>query len=198
MIYKVGITGGIGSGKTLVCKIFETLGVAVYYADEAARRMMSEDEIIIEKLKRILGENAYEGNQLNRGYIASVIFNNSEILREINQIVHPAVQEDFRKWTGQVTGSPYVIEEAAILYESGASAYLDTIVLVYASEKTRLQRVMERDGVGEDLIRERMRNQISEEEKKRLADHVIMNDNNILLLPQVVKLHQEFLNNLAK
>ncbi|MBN1132941.1 MAG: dephospho-CoA kinase [Bacteroidales bacterium] len=195
-MYRVGITGGIGSGKTLVCKIMEVLGVAVYYADEAAKRIMSEDSMIKESLKELIGRKAYVGNRLNRAFIASRIFSDERLLKQINQLVHPAVQRDFDGWAARVSGSPYVIEEAALLFESGAAGFLDAVVLVYASEGTRIRRVAERDGTEEHLVRDRMRHQMDEEEKRKLADHVIYNDGNDLLIPQVVKLHQDILKNI--
>lgn len=193
MIFRVGITGGIGSGKSLVCRIFETLGVSVYYADTEAKRIMLEDKKVKEQLIELLGDDAYKGNNIDRSYIASEIFNNEMLLTRMNQIVHPAVHSDFIKWSGAITDSPYVIKEAAIMFESGSDKLVDTTVLVYASETTRIERVRKRDGVEEKIVKERMKNQMDEEEKRQLADHIITNDNEHMVIPQVIALHEEFL-----
>lgn len=193
MIFRVGITGGIGSGKSLVCRIFETLGVSVYYADTEAKRIMLEDKKVKEQLIELLGDDAYKGNNIDRSYIASEIFNNEMLLTRMNQIVHPAVHSDFIKWSGAITDSPYVIKEAAIMFESGSDRLVDATVLVYASETTRIERVRKRDGVEEKIVKERMKNQMDEEEKRQLADHIITNDNEHMVIPQVIALHEEFL-----
>ena len=193
MIFRVGITGGIGSGKSLVCRIFETFGVSVYYADTEAKRIMLEDKKVKEQLIELLGEDAYKGNNIDRSYIASAIFNNEMLLTRMNQIVHPAVHSDFIKWSGAIADSPYVIKEAAIMFESGSDKLVDTTVLVYASETTRIERVCKRDGVEEKIVKERMKNQMDEEEKRQLADHIITNDNEHMVIPQVIALHEEFL-----
>ena len=193
MIFRVGITGGIGSGKSLICRIFETLGVSVYYADTEAKRIMLEDKKVKEQLIELLGDDAYKGDNIDRSYIASAIFNNDMLLTRMNQIVHPAVHSDFIKWSGAITDSPYVIKEAAIMFESGSDKFVDTTVLVYASETTRIERVRKRDGVDEKIVKERMKNQMDEEEKRQLADHIITNDNEHMVIPQVIALHEEFL-----
>ena len=196
MMLKVGITGGIGSGKTIVCRIFETLGAPVYYADLEARRIMRDDIAVRELILQLLGAEAYKGQELNRSYIASRIFGDRDLLRQVNSIVHPAVHNDFLHWVSTVTEASYVIKEAAILFESGSASDLDHTVLVYASEETRIQRVIERDGTDPEQVRQRMLNQMPDEEKKKLADYVILNDLNKMLIPQVVDIHVEFLNKL--
>lgn len=193
MSLKVGVTGGIGSGKTLVCKVFETLGIPVFYADDEAKRVMSDNGDVRDQLKALIGRDAYEDGTLNRPYIASRIFRDRDLLKQMNAIVHPVVHEEFKTWVENQGHAPYVIEEAALLFESGAAQRLDTIVEVYASEETRIRSVCERDGVVEEKVRERMRNQMDEEEKRRLADHVILNEENEMLLPQVAELHEMLL-----
>lgn len=189
MSVKVGITGGIGSGKTLVCKIFEYLGVPVFYADDEAKRIMVEDKDVKARLISLLCKPAYRGPDLDTAYIASKIFRDENLLKKMNAIVHPAVHEAFIDWANRQGDVPYVIEEAALIFESGAADRLDAIVEVYASEDTRIRRVCERDGVDETMVRNRMQHQMDEEEKRTLADHVILNDENDLLLPQIVELH---------
>ena len=193
MSMKVGITGGIGSGKTFVCKIFENLGVPVFYADDEAKRIMVEDADVKKGLMALLGRSAYRGGILDRAYVASKVFRDKELLEGMNAIIHPAVHRVFHDWAESQRDVPYVIEEAALLFESGASDRLDTIVEVYASADTRIRRVCERDGVDEAMVRDRMKHQMDEEEKRRLADHVILNDGNEILLPQVVELHAMFI-----
>jgi dephospho-CoA kinase len=186
---KVGITGGIGSGKTLVCKIFEYLGVPVFYADDEAKRIMVEDMDVKARLMSLLGGPAYRGLDLDTAYIASKIFRDENLLKKMNAIVHPAVHAAFIDWANRQGDVPYVIEEAALIFESGAADRLDAIVEVYASEDTRIRRVCERDRVDETMVRNRMQHQMDEEEKRTLADHVILNDGNDLILPQIVELH---------
>jgi len=190
---RIGITGGIGSGKTYVCKIFEILGIPVFYADSEAKRLMEYDPEMRESIIALLGSDAYAGNKLNRAFIASRVFEQEDMLEKLNRIVHPQVRKAFLSWSENITDKPYVIEEAAILFESGASKFMDKTVLVYAPEEIRVRRVMERDHVGEEAVRNRMQNQMDEEKKRQLADYIIVNDNVNLLIPQVIELHNKFL-----
>ncbi len=190
----MGLTGGIGSGKTLVCSVLEKLGVAVYYADSEARRMMSSDETLIGQIKERFGLESYSGNSINRGYLAQQVFGDRDKLAALNAIVHPAVRKDFIRWVKSQKDVPYVVEEAAILFESEASRFMDRSVLVYAPETLRIKRVMERDGVDEESVRRRMKYQMDENEKKKLADYIICNDEIEMLLPQIISLHKEILN----
>jgi dephospho-CoA kinase len=193
-MFKLGLTGGIGSGKTLVCQIYEKLGVSVYYADRAARELMNTDADLIAGIRAMFGEKAYGKDGLNRQYLAGLVFGDHEKLAGLNSLVHPAVQKDFIRWTKLQSGSPYVLEEAAILFESGASAGMDLTVLVYAPEELRISRVMKRDGVERQDVLRRMEHQLSEEEKLERADHVLINDGTRMLLPQVIELHNMVLN----
>lgn len=193
-MYLLGLTGGIGSGKTLVCSLLERLGIPVYYADAAAKRLMNQDPVLAGAIIRLLGEEAYHGTSLNRGFVADAVFGDPDLLAQLNALVHPAVRKDFSIWVEHQERVPYVVEEAAILFESGAHRFLDGSVLVYAPEELRIRRVMERDGVEELSVRKRMMHQMNEEEKMKLADHIIYNDDRQMLLPQVIALHNKLLN----
>lgn len=193
MMFQVGVTGGIGSGKTLVCNVFEKLGIPVYRADLEARRLMEADQLLVGRIVELFGEEAYLGESLNRRYLADCVFGNREMLMELNTLVHPAVRKDYLGWLGGQIEVPYVVEEAAILYESGASRWMDLVVMVYAPERLRISRVMARDGVGEETVRKRMAHQMDEEEKRVRADLVIVNDENQRLLPQILEVHRQIL-----
>ena len=193
-MFKLGLTGGIGSGKTLVCQIFEKLGIPVYYADIAARDLMNTDPQLKVGIRQMFGEEAFGEDGLNRQYLADSVFGDPEKLSGLNELVHPAVRKDFFKWSLQQKGSPYVLEEAAILFESGASTGMDLSVLVYAPEELRISRVMKRDGLRREDVLKRMGHQMSEEKKLEMADHVLINDGSRMLLPQVIDLHNNMLN----
>jgi len=192
-MFKLGLTGGIGSGKTLVCQILERLGVSVYYADTEAKSLMDTDAGLIDGIRQLFGEKAYGKEGLNRKYLAGIVFGDREKLAELNRLVHPLVRKDFIRWTELQTGSPYVVEEAAILFESGAHALMDYSVLVHAPEELRIRRVMERDSLSREQVLKRIGQQMSEEEKKALADHVLINDGSRMLLPQVIELHNSII-----
>lgn len=187
----IGITGGIGSGKTTTCQIFEQLGVPVYYADVRAKQLMVEDPLK-SKVVQAFGERAYNNGQLDRSYLAKEVFNSKEKLSVLNGIVHPAVGDDFDEWLEQNSKVPYVLKEAAILFESGAYHAVDYTVLVIAPEDVRINRVMQRDGSTRDEVLQRMNNQWTQERKAKLADHIINNDGSHMLIPQVLELHQKF------
>lgn len=188
----VGITGGIGSGKTTTCVIFEHLGVPVYYADVRAKELMAKNAKLRNKITQAFGERAYDGDKLNRKYLAEVVFNSSEKLSVLNGLVHPAVADDFDEWLEAHTSHKYVLKEAAILFESGAYHAVDLTVLVVAPEELRVERVMKRDGVSKEEVMQRMNNQWTQERKAKLADHIINNDSHKLIVPQVLELHQKF------
>ncbi|MFO7935594.1 MAG: dephospho-CoA kinase [Bacteroidales bacterium] len=194
-MFQVGITGGIGSGKTLVCRVFDKIGIPVYDADSRARSLMNHDPGLVSEITDLLGQEAYRDGSLDREYVAGKVFMNEDLLNRLNRIVHPAVRDDYLQWVKDRTEVPYVIEEAAILFESGAHRFMDLTVLVYAPEDLRIRRVMERDGVSEEEVRMRMRHQMNEEEKKKLADKMISNDGTEMLLPQIIRLHQHILKN---
>lgn len=188
---KVGLTGGIGSGKTTVAKIFEVLGIPVYYADEAARNLMNNDPGLKKELIRHFGPEIYRGNELDRKYLASVVFGDRAKLALLNSLTHPATIRDAEQWM-QKQAAPYAIKEAALLFESGAAAHLDVIVGVYAPQHMRVQRVMERDGSSAEEVAVRINRQMDEELKMKRCDHVIRNNEQDLLIPQVLELHRLF------
>lgn len=192
-MYKVGLTGGIGSGKSFVARIFSELGVPIYQADIEAKKLIEVDPDIIAAYKQFFGDEIYTPLGLNRKGVAAMVFGDKEILDKVNKVVHPAVERHFQSWLQQHSNAPYVIHEAAILFESGASEVMDTIVVVAAPEEVRVARVMERDGVGSEQVHLRMSHQLSEAERIARADFVINNDSSQLLLPQVVELHEKLL-----
>lgn len=193
---KVGITGGIGSGKSTVCRLFSVLGIPVYDADLNAKLIMNEDEKLVAAIKELIGEDAYTNGVYNRRFVSSLIFSDRLLLEKLNAIVHPAVSEHFIAWEQTQKEAPYVIKEAAIMFESGTYKMNDLNVLVYASKETRLRRVQQRDMLSKEDILKRMNNQMDEEEKRKYADHVIMNEEDSLLIPRVMHLHQLFLQGL--
>lgn len=154
---KIGITGGIGSGKTIVCDIFKILGVKVYNSDTRAKELLDTDEEIVKSIKAVFGSEIYVSGKANRKLLAEKVFNNPEALRKLNSIVHPAVFADFDKWLGNHAHEPYIIKEAAIMLESGANKFLDKVVLVYSPVEIRLQRVMNRDNSSRDAVLSRMK-----------------------------------------
>lgn len=188
---KIGLTGGIGSGKSTVAKIFETLGIPVYYADAEAKRLMNSSETLKKVIRQNFGEATYENDQLNRKYLAGIVFNNPEKLELLNALIHPVTINDAEQWMQQQS-APYSIKEAALLFESGATENLDFIVGVYAPQALRIKRVMKRDGLIADEIMKRINRQVNEEMKMKLCDFVITNNEQELLVPQVLKLHQHF------
>lgn len=190
---KIGITGGIGSGKSTVCKVFKVLGIPVFNADEEARRLMQEDKNLVEKIKELFGEEAYLNNKLNRAKLAAMVFENKDLLQKLNAVVHPAVGKEFIRWAEKQTNQPYVIKEAAILFESNAHRGLDYVIAVSAPEKLRIERIMQRDGVSAEQVKQRMKNQWPERKKVQLADFVVVNDDKKMVLPQVMRLHDIFM-----
>jgi dephospho-CoA kinase len=192
---KVGLTGGIGAGKSTVAKILEVLGFPVFYSDQEAKKLMEHDDNIIEKLKNCFGSSIYINQQLNRSSLASKVFQNEVLLEKLNNIVHPAVRNAFDKWT-MIQKKSIVINEAAILFETGAYQSFDKVILVTAPENIRMNRVMTRDNITKEQVIERMKNQWSDDKKIPLADHVIINDESTPVLPQIEKIIIA-LNNLA-
>ena len=188
----VGVTGGIGSGKTTVCQIFEHLNVPIYYADSRAKELMASNSDLKAAIIKSFGEDSYTNGQLNRPYLAKLVFTSPEKLALLNSLVHPAVANDFERWLEENDTVPYVLKEAAILFESGAYQDVNTSVLVIAPEDVRLQRVMKRDGSSKEEVLQRMKNQWTQERKDKLADHIINNDGTQLLIPQVLELHKKF------
>ena len=191
---KIGITGNIGGGKTTVSKVFEVLGIPVFYADDAAKKVMVDDPELIAGLKKAFGDDAYiDDGTLNRKHIASIVFNNEKKLAKLNSIVHPAVFRAFDTWAAQIKNAPYVIKEAALLFESSSYKMCDYSLMVSAPLELRIARVMQRDGLSRVEIESRNARQLPEQQKLKLADFVICNDDTVLVIPQVLELHQHFL-----
>lgn len=193
---RVGITGGMGSGKTTVCKIFESLDIPVYYADDEAKWLISNDKDLKKGIVKIFGDEAYtEQGEYNRPFVAKIVFEHKEKLAALNALVHPAVERHSRAWHEKhaEAGEPYTLREAALMVESGSYKFLDLLIVVTAPEDLRIQRVMQRDGATEQEVRARMKSQLPEEEKVKLADFVIVNDGQRALIPQVWQIHQAIL-----
>ena len=189
---KVGITGGMGSGKTTACKIFESLGIPVYYADDRAKWLMTNDVTIVNGIKKLFGEEAYlQNGALNRPHIANIAFSDQGKLTELNALVHPAVGQDSRRWRHEQIDFPYTLQEAALMFESGSAKALDRVIMVYAPKKTRIKRILDRDQTTQEAIEARMNKQMPEEEKVKQADYVILNDGEHALIPQIWQLHQQ-------
>ena len=194
---KVGITGGIGSGKTTVCEVFERLGVPVYYADKQAKYLMETDKKLREAIRLLFGDEAFDAeNNLNRAFIAGIVFKDEEKLLALNALVHPAVKADYDSWNAILARKeyPYSLKEAALLVESGSYKDLDKLIVVSAPLEDRIKRVMARDNISEEQVKARIDAQLPESEKVKLADYVI--DNNLImeLVPQVGKVHLDLLN----
>jgi dephospho-CoA kinase len=185
---KIGITGGIGSGKTHVAQIFMKMGVPIYFADERAKWLMSTNLIIIKKILQLFGPNAYQNDSLNRAYIANKIFKNKLLLEKLNAIVHPEVSADFKKWVDSQK-APYVLKEAALLIESSSFKDLDAILTIDAPIEVRIKRAANRDKQTEKEIERRIKNQLPNNIKVNAADFVINNDGYTPLLPQVIQLN---------
>lgn len=190
---KVGVTGGIGSGKSMVCNIFKTLRVPVFNADTEAKKLMNNDQNIKHALIALLGKNIYtDQGTLDKKGMADIIFNDKEILQKINQIIHPAVRKQFGVWY-QNQNTDYIVQEAAILFESGAYQLMDINILIKAPEELRIKRVMERDGVLENQVIARMANQWNDEKKEKLADFIVYNDERDFLTTQILEIHKKIL-----
>jgi dephospho-CoA kinase len=192
---QIGITGGIGSGKSLVCRIFQVLGVPVYDADSRAKSVMTTDGILITQIKKEFGVLSYhENGAVNREYLAKEVFSNPEKLKILNQLVHPRVNVDYARWLTEQQGRPYVLKEAALLYESESYQQLSKIIVVYAPEELRIKRVLDRDKHRTaEQVKAIIHNQLKDEEKKERADFVIVNNETTLVIPRVLELHEQFL-----
>ena len=188
---QIGITGGIGSGKSLVCKIFQCLGISVYDADSHAKELMTTDGILISNIKKEFGELSYNTDgSLNRNYLSLRVFNDAEQLKKLNELVHPRVAIDYKRWVENKIGFPYVLKEAALLFEAGSNQQLDKVIVVHAPEEIRIRRVLKRDRHRtEAQVKSIVKNQMPEEEKMKRADFIVRNDETVLLIPQIVELH---------
>jgi len=193
-MFRVGLTGGIGSGKTLICKIFEMLGIPVYYADLQAKKIMTTDPKINAKLTEYFGETVFKEGKPDMEKIAAIVFSNTNALNLLNSLIHPLVRNDFDIWSRTRQKSAYVIQEAAILFETGASKLLDYTIAITAPEDLRIKRVMDRDHIDRKNVLARIRNQMDDAERNSMADAVVINDDTVLVIPQVVELHHKLLN----
>lgn len=193
----VGLTGGIGSGKTTIAKMFEKLGISVYISDKEAQKLIESDENIKNRIKSSFGELAYINGKYNRKYIAEIVFKDKDKLSVINEIVHPEVVKHFLEWKTK-QNSPYVIKESAILFESGAYQNCDYIITVTVPEQERIRRVVERDGVSEKSVRERIKNQWTDEKRISLSNEVINNINIEISSLKVQEIHSKLIKKLRK
>ncbi|NDV57099.1 dephospho-CoA kinase [Bacteroides sp. 519] len=188
MSIKLGITGGIGSGKTIVSKLLNNMGVPVYISDIEAKRLTVSDANIRSQLTSLLGKDIYINNELNKPLLANYLFGNREHAHIINGIIHPQVKEDFRHWAKRLSAHPVIAMEAAILIEAGFANEVDKIVMVYAPLDIRVERAMKRDSANKEAVIQRIKSQMDDEEKRKMADYVIVNDNKTPLIPQILNL----------
>lgn len=194
MSIKVGLTGGIGAGKSLVSDIFKTLGVPVYYSDVTAKKLMIEHNDLKAGIIRNFGDEAYQGGKLNREYLSKQIFNNEGKRQKIHDLVHPLVQKDYLTWLKRHADAPYTLKEAALLFEAGTSRDLDKVILVYAPKALRLNRILLRDPHRSlEQVEHIMDKQMSDTKKKKLADYTVINDERKMVIPQVLEIHQNIL-----
>jgi dephospho-CoA kinase len=189
---KIGLTGGIGSGKTTVASLFEILGIPVFYSDIEAKQLMNRDESIINAIKIQFGEKSYVDNKLDSTYLSEIVFNNPSQLNWLNQLIHPATINASKKWM-ESQFAAYVIKESALLFESGAEKGLDFTIGVHTIDEIRIQRIIKRSGISREDVAKRIAKQMDESEKMSKCDFIIDNNEKELLMPQVLKLHEHFL-----
>lgn len=191
---KIGITGGIGSGKSTACKVFEILGIPVFYADDVAKQIMVIDPLLKSQVKDTFGVESYlEDGSVNRKYLAQIVFNNEQELQKLNKLVHPAVFRAFDNWAlGLTSKAPYLVKEAALLFESDSYKMCDQNILVTAPLEVKINRVMQRDNVSREEVEARMSKQWTDEEKIKLANFIIYNDEQHSVISQVLELHEIF------
>lgn len=189
---KVGVTGGIGAGKSIVCRVFATLGIPVFDADAAAKMLMEQDDALVSSISALFGNEVYSNGKLNRELLAAKVFNNTSLLQQLNAIVHPATIAYGRNWM-ELQKAPYAIKEAAIFFESGSHKEMDIMIGVFAPEDVRIKRVLTRPGMTRETVKQRIVNQMSDAEKMTLCDYIITNDGNVALIPQVTAIHRQIL-----
>lgn len=186
---KVGITGGIGSGKSVVCQVFHTLGIPAFNADTAAKYLMENDATLVRNIKSLFCEEVYIDGRLNRQLLSSIVFKDKALLDKLNALVHPATIAYGSEWMAQQK-APYIIKEAAIFFESGTYKEMDVMIGVTAPEPLRIKRAMQRDSATREKVLQRIAQQMDEQEKMNRCDYVIVNDDKTALLPQIEKIHQ--------
>lgn len=192
---RVGITGGIGSGKSMVCEVFRRLNVPVFNSDLKSRYLTDNDPEIRKELISLAGDRIYEGRKLDRKLLAKYIFNDRDLLAKVNSLIHPRVADCFRQWCLRHTNKSYIIHESAIIFESGANSMMDKIITVSCPQDLRISRVIEREHASMEKIMAIIGNQMPEQEKILRSDHIIQNDGTRLIIPQVLYLHQLFSSN---
>ncbi len=193
---KIGLTGGIGSGKTTIAKMFELLGVPIYYSDSKAKLLMTEHKRLRADLINLLGTEVYlKSGEINKDYLSKLIFKNQGLLSKVNSIVHPIVKNDFEDFCIIHRNAPYIIKESAILIETGLYKQLDKIILVIASETARVNRVKERDLMDRKSITDRISKQWKDFEKIKFSDFIIENNNQNFIIPKILDIHKQLLNN---
>lgn len=189
---RIGITGGIGSGKSTVAGIFSVLGIPVYDSDSTSKRLMEEDAELKKKIIQSFGVESYSNGNLNRKYLSEQVFNDQKKIELLNSIVHPATIKDAEEWMKK-QNAPYTIKEAALIFESGSNKFLDFVIGVSSPLTLRIERTMQRGNITEAQVKSRIKMQMDEEEKMRLCNYVIFNDEQQMLIPQVLLLHEKFL-----
>lgn len=190
----IGLTGGIGSGKSLIAHIFNLLGIATYDSDLGAKRLMNDNGSVKESITELFGNDAYTAGSLNRGFVAQQVFNNPTLLEKLNGIVHPAVGRDFQEWKNrQPANMPYVLKESALIFEADIFRSLDQTILVIAPQEIRIDRVMRRNGMAREQVVQRMENQWPDEQKIPLADFIVVNDEQRGLIRQVMEIHRQLI-----
>ena len=189
---RIGLTGGLGSGKSTVAHIFEVLGIPVFYADDASKRLMNDNKKVKADVQNAFGKDVYPGGRLDRKYLSEIVFKDKKKLELLNSIVHPATLLDAAEWMKKQTAS-YAIKEAALIFESGSNKALDLVIGVYAPLFLRLQRAMNRDNISHEEAMARIEKQMDEETKMSLCDFVIVNDEQQMVIPQVLELHKSLL-----
>lgn len=192
-VLKLGVTGGIGSGKSSVCKVFSTLGIPIFYADVAAKEIMDTDIEIMNKINSITGKDLYTNGTLDRTELARLIFNNGDILTQVNSLIHPLVFSTFKIWA-DIQKAPYVIMEAAILFESGGQKHVDKVLTVIAPVEQRVERIVNRNKLTREQVMERVKNQMDDASRIKLSDYVVYNSENDMIIPLVLKIHEELIN----
>jgi dephospho-CoA kinase len=187
---RIGLTGNIGTGKTTIARIFEVMGVSVYHADIRARVLLDSDSVKHQVASLFGNQVINPMNQVDRKALANIVFNDKEKLAELNNLIHPLVEEDFAQWCETHKNEHYILHEAAILFESGFNRLFDATIMVAAPEELCIARVMARDGITKEMVIERMQNQWPQEKKMELSEYVVVNDNHTLVIPQVIAIHK--------
>ena len=191
---KIGITGGIGTGKTTVCKVFELLGVPVYYADDEAKKILDSNEDVKKNIIKTFGSDVLnDSGFIDRKKLASFVFNNKEKLEKLNSFVHPSVYAHFENWLKKHSSQKYILKEAAILFQSGAYKLVDKVIAVVAPRELKINRAMQRDKITREQVMQRMSNQMKDEDIIKRSQFIIYNDEQQLLIPQIISLHNQLM-----